>query len=214
MRERTFLILVPVIRELDAAAHAKVVIPGYQRKGLQMIGELAMTKLDFLSLLNSIDFPRHYWDLCDRFPFAPNGNASSGRKKDILAAFAEMGIIPRYYSRGNPCFTFEEEQIGGFIWHGAFVEQRHGGVELCFTGKSGESVVGSNFAVMAYDAKRFADPTFQRDKFKGPPPYPRPVHNGDPIALREIVKAHVALVREIKLAIKRKEAGNQEPRPL
>jgi hypothetical protein len=33
-----------------------------------------------------------------------------------------------------------------------------------------------------------ADPTFERDRFKDPPPYPRPDHNGDASALREIVK--------------------------
>ena len=41
------------------------------------------------------------------------------------------------------------------------------------------------------------------DQFSGPPPCPRPCHNGDPAALKEIVKEFVVLVRLIKDAIRR-----------
>ena len=70
-------------------------------------------------------------------------------------------------------------------------------------GESKDGVVGSNFAVLAYEAKPLANPTFERSPFKGPPPYPRPIHNGKATALREIVKRHVFLVRSIKDALRR-----------
>jgi hypothetical protein len=159
-----------------------------------------MTETDFLSLLNGIDFPRRYWELCDRFPVRPTGQANLGRKEDILAAFAEADIKPRYRDRS---FEFEEELISDFTWLGVFVKQRSG-IELMIGGESTYARIGSNFAVLAYDARRLADPKFERDCFKGPPPYPRPDHNGDPTALREIVKQHVSLVRMIKDVLRRR----------
>jgi hypothetical protein len=161
---------------------------------------------DFLLLLASINFSRRYWDLCERFPSKSITSASAGRKDDIVAAFTSMGITPRYDSRG-PSFTFEEEKIGGFLWVSTFVKQGRS-AELIFFGKYNGSTIGSNFAVMAYDSKRFADPSFQLDRFNGPPRYPRPVHNGDRLAICEIVKEHVLLTREIKGAIRRRDAEN------
>jgi hypothetical protein len=160
-----------------------------------------MTQTDFLSLLNDIGFSQRYWELCDRFPLRPTGLSNLGRKEDILAAFAEVGVKPRYHS-GDRAFEFEEERIGDFTWAGVFVKQRYV-VELMIGGESKGAGLGSNFAVLAYDARCLADPTFARDPFKGPPLYPRPDHNGDPAALREIVQQHVSLVRYIKDALRR-----------
>jgi hypothetical protein len=159
-----------------------------------------MTETDFLSLLNGVGFPQRYWEMCDRFPVRPIGQANVGRKEDILAAFAEVGVEPRYDSRDRS-FEFEKEQIGDFAWSGVFAKQRSG-VELMIGGESKFATLGSNFAVLAYQAQRLADPTFVRDPFKGAAPYPRPGHNGDPAALREIVKQHVLLVRLIKDALR------------
>jgi hypothetical protein len=164
-----------------------------------------MTEQDFLSLLNTIDFPRRYWELCDRFPIDSSVVGHTGRKGDILAAFAEMGVTPKYISKYR-AFECEEEQIGEFLWRGVFTQQRHG-LELSFGGGSKGKGVGSNFAVMAYDAKQLADPSFKRDRFSGPPPYPRPDHNGNPEALKKIVKEFVVLVRAIKDAIRLRDAG-------
>jgi hypothetical protein len=162
-----------------------------------------VTNDELLDLLNSIDFPQQYWDLCDRFPVRPTGQANLGRKNDILAAFAESGVTPRYVEN---CFIFEEERIGDITWSATFVKQRHG-VELMFDRASSASHIGSNFAVLAYEAKRRSDPMFHRDRFQGPPPYPRPGHNGDAAVLKDIVKSHVLLVRAIKNAIRQKAAG-------
>ena len=164
-----------------------------------------MTDQDILSLLNTIDFPRRYWELCDRFPIDASVIGHTGRKEDILAAFAEMGIAPTYNSKFRT-FACEEEQIGYFVWRGVFTKQRSG-LELSFGGGLNGVGVGSNFAVMAYDAKQLADPSFKRDQFSGPPPYPRPDHNGDPEALKVIVKEFVILVRAIKDAIRSRQAG-------
>jgi hypothetical protein len=165
-----------------------------------------MTETDFLSLLNSVDFPRRYWDLCDRFPARPTGRANLGRREDILAAFAAAGVQSRFDSRDRS-FEFEGERIGEFIWSGVFAKKTCG-LELMIFGESKDAVIGSNFAVLAYDAKRLADPMFERSPVKGPPPYPRPDHNGDPSALQEIVLQHVAFVRLIKEALRRRsEAG-------
>ena len=43
-----------------------------------------MTELDFLWLLNSIEFPRRYWELCDRFPIRADGaEILPGRKRSL-----------------------------------------------------------------------------------------------------------------------------------
>jgi hypothetical protein len=161
-----------------------------------------MTERAFLSLLNRIDFPRRYWEVCDRIRFGTSGQANLGRKEDILAAFAEAGVKARYDSRDRS-FKFEEEVIGDLTWSGLFVKQRHG-VELMISGTSTDARVGSNFAVLAYNAKRLADPAFERSPFGGgPPPYPRPDPGGDAAAMREVVKQHVDLVRMIKDELRR-----------
>jgi hypothetical protein len=154
-----------------------------------------MTEPELLALLNSIDFPHLYWEFCDRFPLQP-ALTSSSRKEDIVAAFKEMGVLPKYDSRDRS-FVCEEEKIGDWVWSGVFCKQRCG-LELLIVGKSLDARCGSNFASLAYEAKRLADPTFERSPFFGPPPYPRPDHAGDPDVLKEIVKELVALVRLIK----------------
>jgi hypothetical protein len=160
-----------------------------------------MTETEFLTLLNTIDFPRRYWELCDRHPLDPSVVGYSGRKEDILAAFRDMGITPRYRDR---TYTCEEEQIGGFLWSAHFCKQRSG-LELLFDGESKGACIGNNFAGLAYDAMKLADPSFERDRFSGPPPYPRPAHNGDPATLKAIIREFVTLVRLIKDAIRSRE---------
>lgn len=164
-----------------------------------------MTESEFLSLLNSIEFPRRYWDLCTRFPVEPSVTGQAGRKEDIIAAFREMGITPRYDSRDRS-FECEQEKIGDLVWSGVFCKQRNG-LELLFAGKGDHGYVGSNFAVLAYNAKKLADPTFERNPFSGPPPYPRPDHNGDPAHLKTIVHEFVLLVRLIKNNLRSQYTG-------
>lgn len=165
-----------------------------------------MTETDFLSLLNRIDFPRLYWELCDRIRLGPGGQANLGCKEHILAAFAEAGVKARYDSRDRS-FEFEDERIGDFTWSGIFVKQRHG-VELMISGTSDSARLGSNFAVLAYDAKRLADPGFERSPFGGgPPPYPRPDPGGNPAAMREVITQHVQLVQMIKDELRRASAA-------
>jgi hypothetical protein len=163
--------------------------------------ESLMTDNEFLSLLNTIDFPRVYWELCDRFPLRPGRPPNPHWREAVSAAFREMGIVPRYNS-SEQLFTCEDEQIGNYVWSAALWQQRHGGLELTFGGQSGRTHVGTSLAVMAYEARRLADPTFKRDQFTGTPPYPRPAHNADLAALRKIVKEFVSLVRLMKDAIR------------
>jgi len=170
-----------------------------------------MTDTEFLAILNTIDFPRRYWEMCDRFPLdIPVVNLASGRKEDILAAFEELGITPRYYRDGT--FVCENERIGGVDWSAAFCKQR-GGVELIFSEKAKGQHVGSNLCSLAYDAKRLADPTYERSQFSEPAPYPRPDHNGDPAKVKAIVKEFVLLVREIKAALRAHEALRESTPP-
>jgi hypothetical protein len=170
-----------------------------------------MTDREFLSLLNSIDFPRRYWELCNRYPIRAHSSRESGWREAIFAAFQEMGVVPKYDSRDHS-FACEEEQIGHYVWSGLFCKTRRSGLDLMFSGQSGESHIGSNFAVLAYDAKRLADPTFERDRFAGPPPYPRPADNGDLGELKEVVKEFVILVRLIKNAIREGQTGSKDRR--
>jgi hypothetical protein len=160
-----------------------------------------MSDLDLLSLLNTIEFPRLYWELCDRFPIRASCGRDSGWKEAILTAFGEVDIVPAYHSNDRS-FICEQEQIGDIVWSGVLCKQRYG-LELLFGGESKDTHLGSNFAVLAYDAKRLAYPAYMRDRFIGPPPYPRPAYNGDLAALMEIVKEFVALIRLIKDVIRR-----------
>lgn len=102
----------------------------------------------------------------------------------------------------------EREVIAGIEWCGTFMKQRNG-LELMIDGESDDDRIGSNFAVLAYDAKQLADPSFERDPFTGPPPYPRPDHNGDSTALKAIVKEFVSLLRSIKSAIRNRDKVEQ-----
>lgn len=160
-----------------------------------------MTDNEFLSLLNEIGFPDRYWSLCERFPVDLSIKGKAGTKKDIVAAFREVDVIPEC-PEANAYFC-EREVIGGMEWSATFCKQRSG-LELMIDGESKDGCVGSNFAVLAYEAKQLADPLFKRDPFKGPPPYPRPDHNGDAAALKEIIKEFVLIVRSIKSAIRSK----------
>lgn len=159
------------------------------------------TQTDLLTVLNAVDFPRLYWEMCDRFPLHPS-ELKQGTKADFLAAFRDVGITPRYESQ---TFTFEEEEIAGILWSAVFIKQRYG-LELRLEGSGGNESLGSNLAVLAYEAKKLADPNYKRDMFNGPPPYPRPDHRGNPIVLRGILDEFVRLIRLIKDEL-RKQSG-------
>jgi hypothetical protein len=160
-----------------------------------------MNQQEFLALLNSVEFTDRYWLLCDRFPFKPGSDFFRGTKKDVIAALEEIGASPKY-CKIDRSYRVGEERIGEFLWWGLFVKQRSGGLELMVVGESGDERVGGNFAVLAYEAKRFADPTFSRDRFKGPPPYPRPHYNGNTDELRAIAKEFVHLFSAVKDAVR------------
>jgi hypothetical protein len=163
-----------------------------------------MTKQEFLCLLNSVEFPRLYWEMVDKFPLRAVSRPDHRWKDAIAEACSEMGIVPKYDPEDR-LFTFEEEQIGDFIWDGAIRKTRKSGIDLFFSGRSRDSHLGSDFPVLAYDAKKFADPTFTRNPSAGLLPYPRIPDNHDSAELKEIVKEAVALVRLIKDAIRKVE---------
>jgi hypothetical protein len=132
-----------------------------------------------------------------------------GRKGDILEALAGMGIKPAYDKRDRS-MTFEDETIAGVRWSALIVRQ-NSIIECMFAGKAGGRLVGSNFAVLAYEARQAADPTFKRESFKAPARYPRPHHRGSPDNLKEIVVQEVALVRLIKDEIRRRANEGNSP---
>ncbi len=89
-----------------------------------------------------------------------------------------------------------------------FSASRTGYLELSIGGVGPVDTIGSNFAVLAYDAKRHADPAFSRDRFgSGPPPYPRPVHNGNLGSLRDIVSGFLSLLSEVRNSLNTRETG-------
>jgi hypothetical protein len=157
-----------------------------------------MTNDAFLRLLVSIDFSAKYWALCDRFPLVP-GSSYSGTKQQVLAAFEASGVSPRYDSRDRS-YEFELERIGGIQWSALFAKKRSG-PELMFSGVGSEGYIGSNFAVLAYDARRLEDPGFFQNRFSGPAPYPRPSVSSD-TELEALVREFVGMVREIEQAIR------------
>jgi hypothetical protein len=156
-----------------------------------------MTQPDFLRLLLSIDFPTKYWALCDRYPRNPQASYR-GQKAEVVSAFQELDAKPRYDSRDRS-YEVEGEVISGLEWSALFVMQRSGPkFMMSAVGPSG--TIGSNFAVLAYDAKVLEDPTFSRSPFSGPAPYPRP-DAASPEALRSLIRDFIVLVREIKVAL-------------
>ena len=161
-----------------------------------------MTCDRFLEVLNSIDFSRLYWEFCDRFPYKP-GLSVSADEEEIEAVFKELRCDYVFDSRDRS-FTVEEELIGDTTWHAVMT----GRIEMLIAGRSPASQLGSNFADLAYEAKRKADPTFKRDPFKGPPPYPRPCWDADPVSLREIVSQFLKLVRLIKNELRKRNQGH------
>jgi hypothetical protein len=157
-----------------------------------------MTTEDFLHVLAALDFPAKYWALCERFPSVP-GSSFAGTKQEVLAAFQAAGVAARYDSRDRS-YEVEAETIDFVQWSALFAKQRSG-PEFMISGVGPEGRVGSNFAVLAYDAKRMEDPTFMRSPFSGPPPYPRPAVSNS-VQLSALLQEFIGLVREIKGALR------------
>jgi len=156
-----------------------------------------MTQQEFLRLLLSIDFPAKYWALCDRYPRNPQ-SSYRGQKAEVIAAFEELDAKPRYDSRDRS-YEVETEVIAGLEWSALFVIQRSG-PELMMSAAGPSGTIGSNFAVLAYDAKVLEAPTFSRSPFSGAAPYPRP-DVASPDALRSLIRDFILLVREIKAVL-------------
>lgn len=157
-----------------------------------------MTQEELLRLLASIEFPAKYWALCDRFPSA-TGSSYSGTKDEVLAAFQAVGVRARYDCRDRT-YEVEVERIGLMDWRAVFAKQRSG-PEFLISGAGPEGRIGSNFAVLVYEAKRAVDPSFSRSPFAGSPPYPRPRIKSS-AELAELLNQFIELVREIKTAIR------------
>ena len=157
-----------------------------------------MTTEDLLRALLSIDFSEKYWALCERYSSNAT-SAYSGQKAEILAFFRALGTEPRYEARDRS-YVVEVETIGEMEWHALFAKQRSG-QELMIAGIGPIGRVGSNFAVLAYEAKRLADANFSRSPFSGPTPYPRP-QVASAAALEGLINEFVLLVREIKATLR------------
>jgi len=160
-----------------------------------------MTQADLIVVLSKTQVPEAYWSLCDRHLPMPSVNPSrSMTKQELVSAFEVAGTKPRYDARDRS-LTLDLGRLDDRAWEGVFSAQRSGLLELALVGKGEHDTIGDNFAVLAYDAKRHADPSFSRDRFNGPPPYPRPAHNGDPNRLAEIVRGFLKLLSDAKSAL-------------
>lgn len=166
-----------------------------------------MTGEDLLDALNSVAFADRYWELCDRHPLAlGHGPVSrSFTKRELADALQQAGLQGAYDSRDRT-FSIDLGNLCGRRWTGVFAASRRGSVELMIDGSADDGTIGSNFAVLAYAAKQRADPSFSRDSFgKGPPPYPRPEHNGDLASLQGIAAGFVELLELARTAIAKRE---------
>jgi hypothetical protein len=167
-----------------------------------------MTQANLIAILSLTRFPEAYWSLCDRHPTLLSANPSRPMKKqELISAFDSAGTKPRYDARDRS-LTLDLGKLDNRAWEGVFSAQRSGFLELALFGKGEHDTIGSNFAVLAYDAKRHADPNFSRDRFNGPPPYPRPAHNGQVHQLVEIVRGFLELLGDAKAAL---EAASKRP---
>jgi hypothetical protein len=160
-----------------------------------------MTNEEFLRLLAALEFPVKYWALCERFPLV-QGSSFSGTKQEVLSAFQAAGVAARYDSRDRS-YEVEAETIGSVKWSALFAKQRSG-PDFMMTGVGPEGRIGSNFAVLAYEAKLLEDPSFTRSPFSGSPPYPRPAVSNS-AHLAKLLQEFLGLVTEIKGSLRARE---------
>jgi len=157
-----------------------------------------MTTEDLLRTLLTIGFPEKYWELCERYSSAAT-SSYAGQKAEVLALFRALEVEPRYDARDRS-YELPAEKIGELEWTATFAKQRTS-QEFLISGVGPNVRVGSNFAVLAYEAKRLASPTFSRSPFSGPPPYPRP-QAADSAALAGLIREFVALAQDINAALR------------
>jgi hypothetical protein len=162
-----------------------------------------MTQADLLALLNCISFSDRYWAICDRYaPDLSKLVPKALSKQALIEAFQPSGVATNYDSRDRS-ISIDLGAASGRSWSAVFNASGTGLLEFSLVGRNQSGMIGSNFAVLAYDAKRITDPSYTRDRFsKGPPPYPRPSHNGDLTALSAIIEQFIEIVRDISAALR------------
>lgn len=154
-----------------------------------------MTKADLIVALSGTSFSERYWALCNQHPNLKGTTPPRSLTKTVsLSAFERSPSPPRYDARDRS-ISIDLGSFSGRDWEGIFSASRSGLLELTLIGKDEYDTVGSNFPVLAYDAKRKVDPNFSRDRFSsGPPPYPRPSHNGEVEQMAAIAEAFLDLL--------------------
>ena len=130
---------------------------------------------DLVTLLASSDYLPKYLAFCDRYPRRGEGGRAPLDLRRGLDIFKEHGISCKL-NRRFKVFTFDEEEIAGWHWHGSLVVQRHDGLEPMMEGCSAakDVSVGSTLLALAVAVGREARPSLEVG-----PPYPRPNFDGD-----------------------------------
>lgn len=148
--------------------------------------------------LASAGFDERYYALCERYPAGPKRRGVSATKDDVATALRQAEARYTYDPRDRS-FRIDPRQVNGLAWHGLFVKQQGGALDLILHGEAPDApsyTAGGSFALLAEHVARSRGTT-PRDTAR----YPRPCYNNDPELLRAIAADFVRLYRECLEAI-------------
>ncbi len=130
-----------------------------------MNGMTMLTESGFYGAVASADFATRYYGLCSRFPIRGIPGCKC-TKADVMRILAGMARIAGWCSKDNSYSTEVKLRTG--VIHIGFVVQKGNMVEFWFWVEQANQPLGSNYAVIAFEATK---------ALKGAtpnPPYPRP----------------------------------------
>jgi hypothetical protein len=149
-------------------------------------------------------FDERYYALCERYPAGPKRRGVSATKDDVAAALRTAGVRYTYDPRDRS-FRIDPRQVNGLDWHGLFVKQQGGALDLILHGEAPDApsyTAGGSFALLAEQVARSRGAAAG-----GSARYPRPSYNNDPELLRAIACDFVRLYRECLEAIAASEGS-------
>lgn len=125
-----------------------------------------LTEGDFYAVVASIGFAKRYYGLCSRFPLrgVPGCKCT---KADVTRILAGIGRTSGWCSKDNSYSA--DVKLGAEVIHIGFVIQKQSMVEFWLWVEQGKQPLGSNYAVIAFEATKALKGAIPS------PPYPRPL---------------------------------------
>ena len=125
-----------------------------------------LTEDGFYSVVASTDFVRRYYGLCSRFPLRGTSDCKC-TTADVMQILAGMQRTAGWCSNDRSYRT--DVTLGTGVIHMGFVIQKRSMVEFWFWVQQAGQRLGSNFAVIAFEATKASKRTIPS------PPYPCPL---------------------------------------